>query len=130
MIDRLAELADIVAPLAVARAPVAAWWQQPTSWLLGVVLLGLALAAALAGARRLRRRGARRRLQRLARRLRGGACSDDVGALLPGVWGDLRRAGIAPESLTGSARRQRQRLLYARHAGSDALLALLEDLQA
>ncbi len=130
MIDRLAELADIVAPRAVAHAPAPGWWTGAAGWLLGVALLALALAAALAGARRLRRLRARRRLQRLAQRLRGGACSDDVGALLPQVWGDMRRAGMAPESLTGSARLQRQRLLYARHAGCDALLALLEDVQA
>ena len=42
----------------------------------------------------------------------------------------MRRAGMAPESLSGAARLQRQRLLYARHAGRDALLALLEDVQA
>lgn len=129
MIDRLAELSDIVAPRAVARPPAAGWWQGPSGWLLGAVLFALALAAALSWARRLRRRSARRRLQRLASALRGSGGNDDVAVLLPRVWADLRRAGIAPESLAGDARRKRQRLLYARHAARDALLALLEDVQ-
>ena len=129
MIDRIAALADIVAPRAVARPPAGTAWSAPLAWGLAAALLllaGFALAAFL----RLVRRGlARRRLRRLAARLRGDTRAVDIEAVLPGAWSELRRAGFDPRSLPPPARAQRRRLLYARRPSAEALLALLEALK-
>ncbi len=128
MIDRIAALADIVAPRAVARPPAGTAWSAPLAWGLAAALLlaGLALPACL----RLVRRGlARRRLRRLAARLRADIEAVDIEAVLPGAWSELRRAGFDPRSLPSPARAQRQRLLYARRPSAEALLALLEALK-
>ena len=130
MIDRVAALAGIVAPSPVARPPASLWWHGPLGWSLGVVALALALVATVACVRRLRRGLARRRLRRLAGRLRQAAPQHvDVAAVLPSVWADMRRAGIAAAGLRGQARALRQHLLYARVQPPAVLRAFLDALR-
>lgn len=131
MIDRAAALADIVGPVAVARAPRLPPWAAVPGWLLlSVVLVALVLgggALLLAVRRRLLRQRARSRLRELASRLRAGAARLEVADVLRDVWRDLRRAGVPPpRSWPQPARTLRQQLLYARHPEPDALRALLD----
>ena len=128
MIDRVAALADIVAPRAVARPAGLTAWPTPAAGWLGAALLLLAGIVLLLWARRLRRTLASRRLRRLAARLRRDAGSVEFQRVLPGVWADLRRAGFEGHALPQAARAQRERLLYARRPSLDTLLALLEAL--
>lgn len=130
MIDRVAALADIVAPSQVAQPLPGPGWHGSTGWLLGAVAVVAALGVALASARRLRRMLARRRLRRLALRLRQATADVDIAALLPAVWLDIERAGFVAARWPGSARRLRERLLYAREKSPEALRELLQQLRA
>ena len=128
MIDRVAALADIVAPRPVAPPSGIAAWSAPAAWWLGAALLLLAGLVLAWAARRLRRALARRRLRRLAARLRDHPDAVELERVLPGVWADLRRAGFERHTLQQATRAQRERLLYARRPPVDVLRALLEAL--
>lgn len=129
MIDRVAALADIVAPSPVARPQPVAWWHGSPGWLVGVVAMALLLGAALAGRRWLRRALARRRLQRLAVRLRQAAPPADMRAILPAVWADVERAGFDPARGSEPLRALGERLRYAREPSLELLCEFLEQVQ-
>ncbi len=128
MIDRLAALADIVPPQPVTAPPVSAWWLGPWVWVVGGALL-LALAA---GAPRLMamvsRRAARRRLERLARRIRGGVAPRDVQDTARRLLAAAHDAGVHMPGLPAAVRARCDALLYARAPDASLLLALLDDL--
>ncbi|OIQ84821.1 hypothetical protein GALL_333560 [mine drainage metagenome] len=130
MIDRVAALADIVAPSPVARPQPTAWWHGSPGWLLGVVAIALLLGAALAGGLWLRRMLARRRLRDLAVRLRQTEPATDIRAILPGVWADLERAGFKATRWSGLARASGERLRYAREPSPETLREFLEQVRA
>lgn len=128
MIDRVAALADIVAPSPALRPPASFWGHGPLAALLAAAALALTTVGAVLAVHALRRALARRRLRVLARRLRRCGAGIGVDQVLPAVWADLRRAGLRPARQDGETRAVCERLRYARVASPDALRDLLDRL--
>lgn len=124
MIDRLAQLADIVGPAAPPAAPAASAWPAAAPWALAALLLAAAVALPWA-LRALRRRAALRRLHALAHAIRGGTAGADVAALTRGLLRDVRLAGLDTGRVTAP---RLEILLYAPNPAPGLLPAVLAEL--